>query len=94
VSTKSAAINHLIDSNAPDFYDRARCIDRAWLVVLALLPVPVTLWSKDIPAKSDRSKPGTAELNRQSFADMDWVKEFATNGVIDGVFDKNPEKRG
>jgi hypothetical protein len=58
------------------------------------LPVPVTLWSKAIPAKSDRSKPGTAELNRQSFADMDWVKEFATNGVIDGVFDKNPEKRG
>jgi len=27
-------------------------------------------------------------LNRQSFADMDWVKELATNGIIDSVFGK------
>ena len=36
----------------------------------------------------DRTKPGTAELNPQRFADMDLVKELETNGFIDRVFGK------
>jgi len=36
----------------------------------------------------DRTKPGTAELNPQRFADMILVKELETSGFIDRVFDE------
>jgi NitT/TauT family transport system substrate-binding protein len=38
----------------------------------------------------DRTKPGTAELNPQRFADMELVKELETSGFIDRVFGKKP----
>jgi hypothetical protein len=64
VSTKSAAVSRLIDSNAADFYDRPT--SARWALCRAKIYLQ----------KLDRSNSGTTDLNPQRFAGMDVVKEL------------------